>query len=74
MTHVALRCDKHRHAFYDTEERVLEVHCRRCSKGAGRPIYHRWHVDDHTLAGAGDREGDSLETLAEPEVRSTPRP
>lgn len=74
MTHVALRCEHHRHAIYHVEEQVLEVHCRRCTKDAGRPIYHRWHVGTHTVAGAGDREGTTLEASVRSEVRSTPRP
>lgn len=51
---IALRCDRHRHAFYDPDEQILEIHCRKCSKEAGKPVYHRWRVKDGVLIGADD--------------------
>lgn len=41
---VALRCDRHRHAFFETETGVLEIHCRKCSKAENRPVYHPWRL------------------------------
>ena len=49
---VALRCDKHRHGIVDTDTQVLEIHCRKCSKAAGRPVYHHWRIVDATVRGA----------------------
>ena len=54
---VALRCDRHRHGIVDTETRVLEIHCRKCSKAEGRPVYHHWRVIAETVRGADGEAG-----------------
>ena len=49
---IALRCDRHRHGIVDTDTQVLEIHCRKCSKAEGRPVYHHWRIIDATVRGA----------------------
>jgi hypothetical protein len=41
-----LHCDKRLHGKFTGG--VLEIHCRRCSRVAGRPVLHRWELDAET--------------------------
>lgn len=55
---VALRCDRHLHAIFDTERQVFEIKCERCTKREKHPVFHNWHVKGRVIRGADvDDEG-----------------
>ena len=59
---IDLRCDKHMHMRFDPDAGVLEVKCQQCTRETGKPIFHRWRLEDGKIA----REPDDVRSTARP--------
>ena len=43
---IELRCEKHLHMKLDPDTELLSVKCQQCTRDQGRPVFHRWPLQD----------------------------